>query len=87
MISLTTASFWKLYNALPEDVQFNAREGYELFMDNSDHPGIRFKKLANTPNWWSVRVGLNYRAVGRRSGDTIEWFWIGSHSDFDKLMG
>jgi hypothetical protein len=28
-----------------------------------------------------------HRAVGKRTGDTIEWAWIGTHNEFDKLFG
>jgi len=31
-------------------------------------------------------VSDGYRAVGIRTGDTIVWFWIGSHNEFDKLF-
>lgn len=24
---------------------------------------------------------------GEREGETVTWFWIGSHNDFDKLFG
>jgi hypothetical protein len=53
-------------------------------------PGtIRFnsKKLRGYSDYWSVRVSRDIRAVGKRAGDTIEWAWIGTHNDFDKLFG
>jgi hypothetical protein len=31
-------------------------------------------------------VGLGWRAVGVRDGDTMVWFWIGSHADYDRLL-
>jgi hypothetical protein len=33
-----------------------------------------------------VRVGLRYRALGVEVDDGIVWFWIGSHSDYDRLL-
>ncbi len=30
---------------------------------------------------------LGYRALGIVEGDDIIWFWVGSHSDYDKLIG
>jgi hypothetical protein len=85
--SLTRPSFWLLYGALPKAVQVQARVAYALFSESPFHPGLQFKKLAGFPDWWSVRIGRSYRAVGARDGDTIRWFWIGSHSDYDKLTG
>jgi hypothetical protein len=34
-----------------------------------------------------VRINEQYRAVGERDGDTIEWAWIGSHNEFDSKSG
>jgi hypothetical protein len=33
-----------------------------------------------------VRITNDYRAVGRRKGDVILWFFIGSHADYDDLL-
>jgi hypothetical protein len=36
---------------------------------------------------YSVRAGIGWRAVGvMKNSDTIVWFWIGSHSEYDKLL-
>jgi hypothetical protein len=38
-------------------------------------------------SYWSIRVGLHYRALAvEREGDLV-WFWIGSHRDYDNLIG
>lgn len=49
---------------------------------------IRFnsKKLRGYPDYWSVRVSRDVRVVGKRRGDTVEWAWIGTHNEFDKLF-
>ena len=73
--------------ALPASDQAAARRAYGLFAINPFHPSLRFKKLAGHAAFWSVRVTLNVRAVGDRAGDTIAWFWIGTHAEFDKLFG
>ena len=86
MISRVKPSYWALFNKLPESIQVQARESYQRFADDPDHPGLKFKKLKGTPDWWSVRVSQQYRAVGARDGDTIHWFWIGSHQDFDNMF-
>jgi hypothetical protein len=36
--------------------------------------------------YYSARVGIGYRAVGVLDGDTITWFWIGSHANYDRLL-
>jgi len=36
---------------------------------------------------YAVWVGIGWRAVGiMKDLDTIVWFWIGSHSEYDKLL-
>jgi hypothetical protein len=30
---------------------------------------------------------LHYRALATDVGDDLVWFWIGSHADYDKLIG
>jgi hypothetical protein len=86
VISRGLRSFWRLYHELPEHIRQQARAAHRLFLRDPGHPALRFKKLEGAANYWSVRVGLQYRAVGARSGDTIEWFWIGTHNDFDKVF-
>lgn len=57
---------------------------HKLFLKDPGHPSLRFKKLSGGGDFWSVRVNEQYRVVGLRSGELIEWFWIGTHNDFDK---
>ncbi|WP_448573680.1 ParE family toxin-like protein [Trichothermofontia sp.] len=48
---------------------------------------MEFKKLNTQGPLYSVRIGLGWRAVGvAKTADTIVWFWIGSHSEYDKLL-
>jgi hypothetical protein len=41
---------------------------------------LHFKKVGR---FWSVRIGLRYRALGVEADDGLLWFWIGSHADYD----
>lgn len=86
MKSRATRQFHSLLSLLPERVQQQATEAYQLFRQNTAHPGLRFKQVHKNPPTYSVRVGIGYRAVGVIDQDTIIWFWIGSHADYDKLL-
>jgi len=86
MNSRTTRRFRELLAALPAHVRQQAREAYRLFQQNPTHPGLRFKQVHVDPPIYSARVGISYRAVGVRDGDTVVWYWIGSHADYDKLL-
>ncbi len=72
---------------LPHEVKDQARKCYRIWRDNPTHPGLHFKKIHGQENIYSVRVSLGWRAVGLVEGNAISWFWIGSHADYDKLIG
>jgi hypothetical protein len=86
MKSHTTTKFRKAFGDLPADVQKQARQAYRFFIENPHHPGLRFKSIHPNRPIYSVRIGLNCRAVGVLDEDDIIWFWVGSHADYDKLI-
>jgi hypothetical protein len=86
MNSHTTDKFRKAFAELPADIRKQARQAYRLFIENPNHPSLRFKSIHPTRPVYSVRIGLNYRAVGICDGDNIIWYWIGSHAEYDKLI-
>lgn len=51
--------------------------------DNPRHPSLHLKKVGR---FWSVRVGLAHRALAVAIEADLLWFWIGSHSDYDKMI-
>lgn len=82
----TLPNFWKCYDELPEDVQRVADKKHDLLKANSAHPSLQFKKVGKRKNTWSIRVGESYRALGLDRPDEVAWFWIGSHSEYDKII-
>jgi len=87
MTSHTTHRFRELLAALPTHVQQQARDAYAIFEQNPSHPGLHFKQVdSGPPPVYSARVGIGFRAVGTLDGDTVVWFWIGSHADYDRLL-
>ena len=84
MKSVATRRFWKLYHSLPMQVRDHAKAAFEFFSKNSAHPGLSLERLRADPDSWSVRITRDYRAVGRKQGDTMIWYWIGTHVDFDR---
>lgn len=86
MKSRTTAKFRKAFSQLPKEVQEQARKAYRQFQEDPGHPGLRFKRVHPKLQIYSARASKDYRAVGLRDGDTIVWFWIGTHADYDLLL-
>lgn len=84
MKHLATPAFWKAYSSLPAQVQRLADRNYQLLKANPSHPSLHFKQAGR---FRSVRVGLHYRALGVEAADGVVWFWIGSHAEYDKLVG
>ena len=86
MNSRTTRSFRELFAVLPARVQKQARQSYRLFRENPAHSGLHLKQVHPDPPTYSARVGISYRAMGVLDADTITWFWIGSHAEYEKLI-
>jgi hypothetical protein len=69
---------------LPLRIQALARRNFALLKQDPEHPSLHFK---NVGPYRSVRIGLRYRALGVPVAGGIQWFWVGSHSDYDKIIG
>jgi hypothetical protein len=82
--SVATKRFWKLYRALPAEARGQAREAFRLFQADPSHPGLSLERLRSDPDSWAARVSRSYRAVARKHEDTMIWYWIGTHADFDR---
>jgi hypothetical protein len=50
------------------------------------HASLQFKQIHATRPIFSARIGLDWRAVCIRSDDTVLWYFIGSHGDYDHLI-
>jgi hypothetical protein len=76
--------FWNHYRQLPGNVRRLADEAYQLLRRDPKHPSLHFKRVGR---FWSVRVGLHYRALAVEHEDTIVWFWVGPHALYNRLVG
>jgi hypothetical protein len=84
--SRATPRFWAAYRDLPSDVQLTAQKAYRLFREDPQHPSLQFKRINSREPVYSVRVSLGYRALGLLENDEVTWFWIGTHSTYDRLL-
>ncbi len=76
----------KHYWALPPEIRQRARQAYKLWQENPAHPSLFFKQVKENQPLYSVRIGLGYRALVLLQADTVTWFWIGTHDDYDRLL-
>lgn len=84
MKHLASARFWALYGSLPAEIRATADKNYALLKADPRHPSLHLKKVGPL---WSARVGDRYRVLGKDVEDGILWFWIGTHAEYDKLVG
>ena len=84
MRHFASLAFWEAYQRLPGAVRELADKNFELLKREQSHPSLRFKKVGR---FWSVRVGLRYRALATQVDGGLLWFWIGSHADYDAMIG
>lgn len=83
MKSQTLPPFWEAYSILPDSVRQAARKAFFLWRETPFHPSLHFKCVNQEERIWSVRVTLGYRALGVLDGDTVTWFWIGDHREYE----
>jgi len=82
--SHVSAEFWELYERLPNSIQTTADKQFALFRQNPLHPSLHLKRVGG---FWSARVTDAYRALAYRSGNVFNWFWIGPHDEYERLVG
>ena len=86
MKSRTSAAFRTQRARLPANVRRQAYADFKEFRDNPFLPSFEFKCVDSQRNVWSVRIGRSYRALCRRNGSELDWYWIGSHADYDQIL-
>lgn len=79
----TTPAFWECYRKLPRNIQNLANDNFKLLKRNPRHPSLHLKRVER---YWSVRIGIRYRAIAVEGEKGLVWFWIGTHAEYDKLI-
>lgn len=65
-------------------MQALADKNFALLKANPRHGSLQLKKVG--ADVWSVRVGLDYRALAFGMGEHLAWFWIGPHDEYERLI-
>lgn len=77
-------AFWVALKDLPEDAQKLAAAAYLEWTNDPRATGLRFKHVAG--NIYSARIGKNYRALCYLEGDIFNWYWVGTHADYERKL-
>lgn len=86
MRHFASSRFWQCFEVLPAEIRQLAERNYKLLKRDPAHPSLHLKPI-HGGRFRSVRIGLHYRALGVPVAEGIQWFWIGSHADYDRLIG
>lgn len=86
MRSKTTLKFRTLNANLPKPVQTLVVKQFNLWKKNQNYPSLQFKLIQISKQIYSIRIGLNYRALAVLDVDTYVWFGIGTHEEYNQLI-
>ena len=84
MRHLASTRFWALYEALPANVRALADKNFAVLKTDPRHPSLHFKRIGDL---WSVRVGDHFRALGTEVDEGIYWIRVGTHAEYDRIVG
>ncbi len=81
----TLPGFWANYRCLDEAIRRKARNRTGVGSQNPFHPSLHFKCINHAEDLRFVRITRTYRALGIMEGDTVTWFWMGNHDDYERF--
>ena len=84
MNHFASPQFWDCHNRLPIAVRQLADKCSLLMKQDPQHPSICLKKVGQ---YYAARVVLHYRALAVETPDGLIWFWVGSHAEYDQIIG
>ncbi len=56
-----TRRFKERFNALPKNVQNQARKAFRLFAEDMSHPSLAIERIEGRPGIWAGRISQKYR--------------------------
>jgi len=80
------SGFWEGYENLPARIQNKAIKTIRSWLEDPAQQGLRFKKVQNERNIYSLRINHNYRILGIFHNGTLTIFWVGTHDAYMRLM-
>ena len=86
MASWRTAGFRKLYDKLDPKIRGLVDVAYEDFKRDPRLVDFAQKgRLRNIPHF-GARINENYRALAFQSEGETYWYWVGLHTDYDRIL-
>ncbi|MDO9140724.1 MAG: hypothetical protein Q7U38_10400 [Methylobacter sp.] len=85
MKHFTSSRFWQHFDALPPPIQQQARDHYEQLKQNPQHPSLHNSNPLKMEHFVAFALAWGI-ALGVPVDQGVQWFWIGSHADYNKLL-
>jgi len=84
-------AFIKLFKKLKKQTQLDAVEACHQWRDNPGYPSLKFGRVQNTKaRAFRLSIGDHYRALAVHekfgSQDYYQWFWIGTHEEYNRMI-
>lgn len=86
MASHRTPAFDKLYAKLDSTIQALADAAYEQYKRDPRLVGYAFKGPRKGVPVYGARLNENWRALAIEQDGQTYWFWIGIHTDYDRML-
>jgi len=83
MTSSTTKSFRSRFRLLPFQSSVSCEKNFKLWLEDPEHPSLPLKKIGRTGRHELALVIARWRKM---QGDHAEWFWIGPHDEYERLL-
>lgn len=77
----------EVLGVLQRPAQGRSNIGGSLLRAAEDRPESSVPPFKKIGKFWSARVGLHHRALAVEDGENRAWFWIGTHAEYDHLLG
>ena len=88
-----TKKFRDQFDKLPESIRKLAKEAFKAFQRDQFSPALRNHELEDSQKGRhrngsrAVSVNFRYRAIYVVADNVNEWYWIGSHEDYNDFIG
>ncbi len=86
MISRLDPEFLEALRKLDQATRRKVQRAYQLFKDNPRHGSLRFRRVRGTRNHYSARIDDYYRVLGVVEGNSITWYWVGPHDEYERII-
>jgi mRNA-degrading endonuclease RelE of RelBE toxin-antitoxin system len=81
MKSKLLPSFIEEFRALSPETRERVRRAYREWRENPN--ARRFKRVGEDV---SARIDRNYRVLGFIDEETVFWYWVGKHDEYDQKI-